>query len=97
MHAVVGVWARDAGQSEEQLRELRERIVPNIRRSPGFVAGYWMHDPATGKDHTLIVFETEDAARTCKAGVEQNSQRQAAVGVHRDVLTIVEVVAEAHR
>ncbi len=97
MHAVVGIWTRDTGQSAEQLRELEERIVPSIRQSPGFVAGYWTHDPDTGKDHTLLVFESEEAARQCKAGVEQNSQRQGQVGIHRDLLTGVEVVAEAHR
>ncbi len=97
MYAVVGAGSRDAGQSEEQLRELRERIVPNIRRSPGFAAGYWMQDPATGKDHTLLVFESEEAARGCKGTVEQNSRRQAEVGVHRELLTVVEVVAHTHR
>ncbi len=97
LHAVVGIWTRNTGQSEEQLQELRERIVPNVRQSPGFVAGYWTHDSITGKDHTLLVFESEEAAQQCKIGVEQNSQRQGEVGIHRDLLTVVEVVAEAHR
>ncbi len=97
MRAVVGIWTRDAAQTEEQIRELRERIVPNVRQSPGFVAGYWTHDPVTGKDHTLLVFGNEEAAQRCKIGVEQNSQRQGEVGIQRDLLTVVEVVAETHR
>ena len=97
MHAVVGTWTRDAAQSEEQLRELRERIVPDVRQSPGFVTVYWMRDQVTGMDHTLLVYESEEAAQSCKIGVEQNSQGQGEVGIRRELLTVVEIVAEAHR
>ncbi len=40
MYAVVGIWQRDEQQSEAQLQFLRERIVPNVGRSSGFLAGY---------------------------------------------------------
>lgn len=93
MYAVVGIWQREEQQSEAQLQFLRERIVPNVRQSPGFVAGYWTHDHNTGKDHTLIVLDSEAAALAFKAGVEANSQNQAAHGVALELLTVVEVVA----
>ena len=96
MHAVVGVWTSEAGQSEEQLRMLRERIVPNVRRSVGFVAGYWMRDPATGADHTMVVFDSEEAAREFRDSVKRNTRVQAQAGIRPALLAVVEVLAEAH-
>ncbi len=95
MYAVVGIWHRDESQSEEQLRVLREQIVPSVRQSPGFVSGYWTHDPSSGKDYTVIVFEREDAARSFKAVVEGNSQGQAERGIALESLSVAEVLAEA--
>jgi len=69
MHAVVDVWRRKQKQDEEQMRMLRERIVPSVRRNPGFVAGYWTRDHATGKDHTFIVFEGREGAEAFKVVV----------------------------
>ncbi len=93
MYAVVGIWQRDEQQSEAQLQFLRERIVPNVGRSPGFVAGYWTHDHSTGKDHTMIVLDSEAAALAFKDGVEGNSRNQTAYGVTMELLTVVEVLA----
>ena len=95
MYAVVGIWHRDESQSEEQLRVLREQIVPNVRQSPGFVSGYWAHDPGSGKDYTTIVFEGEEAALAFKAEVEGNSQGQAANGIQLETLAVAAVLAEA--
>jgi quinol monooxygenase YgiN len=95
MHAVVGIWRRAGGQDEARMRVLRERIVPSVRRNPGFVAGYWTHDHATGKDHTFVVFETREDAETFKAVVERNSRDQAEHGMRKELLAIAEVTAEA--
>ncbi len=97
MYAVVGIWQRDERASEAQLQVLREQIVPNVSRSPGFVAGYWTHDHSTGKDHTMIVLDSEAAALAFKAVVEGNSRNQAALGVTMELLSVVEVVAAAPR
>ncbi len=93
MYAVVGIWQRDEQQSDAQLQVLREQIVPNVGRSPGFVAGYWTYDHSTGKDHTMIVLDSEEAALAFKAGVEGKSQNQAALGLTVELLTVVEVLA----
>jgi len=96
MHAVVGVWSMEEGRFDEQRRELQEHIVPNVTRSPGFIAGYWALDPATGKTHTMIVLRDENAASQFKTNVMANASRQAEFGLAPDVLTVVEVIAEAH-
>ena len=59
MHAVVvRVRLHDDGAGAET--ELREKVVPQVSRAPGFVAGYWTRKGDTGL--SMIVFESEDAA-----------------------------------
>ena len=60
MHAqVVTVDFTDAEAAVKSLEEL----VPNVKASPGFVAGYWVRlDDSHGT--SIAVFETEDQART---------------------------------
>ncbi|MEA2575299.1 MAG: hypothetical protein QOH93_2597 [Chloroflexia bacterium] len=97
MYAAVSVWSRDKDRAEEQLKVLHERIVPNVQRSPGFVAGYWTIDPVSNKNHVMIVFETEENARDFKAGIEQQRAIQAAGGMTLETMTITEVLASAQR
>ncbi|GEM_PF-818991 len=96
MHAVVGIWTRDEQHRDEQNRLLHEEVVPLAKGRPGFVCGFWMHDPETGKGHTTTIFDTRESARDFKTLVESRSQRAAQVGVTSDILTTVEVVADAH-
>jgi hypothetical protein len=59
MHAqVVTVEFTDAEVAIKNLEEL----VPNVKASPGFVAGYWVRlDDSHGT--SIAVFDTEDHAR----------------------------------
>ncbi len=99
MYAAVGVWNMEAGDWGEQQQALHEEIVPLVRQSPGFVAGYWMADQVAGKSYTTIVWEDEEAAQRFKQFVlgptRQGSQEEA--GVTNESFTIVEVLAEARR
>lgn len=97
MYAVVGNWTLAEGHWEEQLRGLHEQIVPLVRQSPGFVAGYWLGDRATGKTHSTIILEDEEAARRFQAFVEGNPASREQAGVRLESLTIVEVLAQTHR
>jgi hypothetical protein len=58
VHAVlVKVTLQDREAAEA---ELHEKVIPQVSKAPGFVAGYW-----TAKDNagvSMIVFESEDAA-----------------------------------
>jgi hypothetical protein len=98
MYAVVGVWNMDPGRREEQDRGLRELIIPAVRSHPGFVAGYWMRDPETGKGHTTIVLDSEPSARAFKDAVLGNARDQAKAGITNDSLAVVELLARSdHR
>ena len=61
MHAVlVKVSISDLESSQ---KELRETVVPRVSQLPGFVAGYWTRSDDGSNGRSMIVFESEDAAR----------------------------------
>ena len=91
MHAVVTkVSVQDA---PEATKFLRESIVPGISQAPGFVAGYWVRLEGGDEGNSVIVFESEDAARAAaeriREGVGSNP------GVTINDITVGEVVASA--
>jgi hypothetical protein len=96
MHAVIGIWTVDPAWHDEQRRLLREKIVPLVTRQPGFVSGYWMRDPESGRSHTTVIFDGQESADAFKALVESGTRQAARVGVVSDILTTVEIVAHAH-
>ncbi|GII31896.1 hypothetical protein [Planotetraspora mira] len=94
MHAVIGIWTVDPAWHDEQHRLLREEIIPLVTRQPGFLTGYWMHDPESGRSHTTAVFDDLESADRFKALVESGTRQAARVGVVSTVLTTVDVVAD---
>jgi hypothetical protein len=57
--AIVDVKVEDTEKTEPQLRD---QVIPMVKQSPGFVAGYWMNlDDHTGT--SFVVFDTEENAR----------------------------------
>jgi hypothetical protein len=63
---VVRVTINDVDKARE---ELQNRVVPNVSQAPGFVAGYWTG--TSGDGLSLVVFESEDAARQMADRVPQ--------------------------
>jgi len=60
MHAVViNVTINDR---EAANNSLNNEVVPRVSGAPGFVAGYWV-DVGDNKGASVIVFESEDAAK----------------------------------
>ena len=91
MHAVlVRVSITDPGPATQYLRET---IVPRISQAPGFVAGYRGRLKEGNEGNSVVVFESEDAARVAA------DQVRAAVGespgVNLDKVVVGEVVANA--
>ena len=89
MHAVlVKVSISDV---EGAQKELRETVVPRVSQLPGFVAGYWTKSADGSNGRSMIVFESEEAARTAVerigAGVPE--------GVTLEDAEVREVVANA--
>lgn len=95
MHAVVGIWTQAEDQRDEQALGLHNEVIPIVRAHPGFVAGYWMRDPETGKGHTMIVLDSEESATAFKALVTGRLQQAAQVGITNDLLAVTDVLAEA--
>ena len=69
MHAVVvRVTVNDPERAES---ELRERTVPNVSQAPGFVAGYWTREGNGNGGLSMVIFDSEDAARKMADRVPQ--------------------------
>ena len=62
MHAVF-VTARISDMATAR-QELHERVVPAVSQESGFVAGYWIAPGQSGTSNAVMVFESEEAART---------------------------------
>jgi heme-degrading monooxygenase HmoA len=92
MHAIV-VKVSVPQDEEASLKFLRENIVPGVSQAPGFVAGYWVRLEGGDEGNSVIVFESEDAARAAservREGVESNP------GVTLKDVSVGEVVANA--
>jgi heme-degrading monooxygenase HmoA len=91
MHAVVVKVSVQDGP--EATGFLREKIVPGVSQAPGFVAGYWVRLEGGDEGNSVIVFESEDAARNAAKQIEGNTGENPGVTL-RDV-TVGEVVASA--
>jgi hypothetical protein len=68
---------------------LRERVVPGVSQAPGFVAGYWLGTEEDGL--SVVVFESEDAARAMADRVRSLAPEQVTV----EEVEVREVVAHA--
>jgi hypothetical protein len=87
MHAVVvRVTINDMEAAE---KALREEVVPRVSQASGFVTGYWTRKGNNGL--SLIVFESEDAAKQASERIQQNMPAP----VTLDDVEIREVAAHA--
>ena len=76
---------------EGSVTELRETVVPRISSLPGFVAGYWTRSSDGGNGRSMLVFESEEAARTAAERIGANVPE----GVTFESAEVREVVASA--
>ena len=89
MHAVVAdVTVHDF---EPARQSLKERIVPMVSGSPGFVSGVWL-GPTDGKGHSVVVFQSEEDAQRMVDALRSSPANPA---VTLDSVEIREVVASA--
>jgi hypothetical protein len=89
MHAVlVKVSISDV---EGSVKELRETVVPRISSLPGFVAGYWTRSGDGSNGRSMLVFESEEAARAAAERIGGNVPE----GVTFESAEVREVVASA--
>jgi hypothetical protein len=95
MYAVVGMWTMDPERQDAQEEELRERIVPSVSATPGFVRGTWSREIDGTRGTSLIVFDNEPSARDFIHSVRANAPRQRTAGVINDEFLLVELLADA--
>ena len=76
MHAVVVDVSISDRESAE--RELHEQVVPRVSQAPGFVSGFWL-EPSGGKGHSIVVFESEEAAKGTAEMVRTNAPSQVTI------------------
>jgi heme-degrading monooxygenase HmoA len=70
MHAVV---VRVSIKDEENAQKaLKEQVVPRVTQLPGFIAGHWTKSDDGSNGMSLIVFESEDAARAASERIGEN-------------------------
>jgi hypothetical protein len=91
MHAVVVKVSVKEGPEATEF--LRERVVPAVSQAPGFVAGYWVRLEGGDEGNSVIVFESEDAARAAADQVRSNVGSNP--GVTLNDVSVGEVVANA--
>ena len=89
MHAVaVRVSISDVETAQKGLEEV---VVPQISQSPGFVAAYWTRSADGSNGQSMLVFESEDAARAVADRIGANVPE----GVTIENAEVREVVASA--
>jgi heme-degrading monooxygenase HmoA len=88
MHAVV-VRVTLSEDDSASLNELREQVVPRVSQAPGFVAGYWVRLEGEKQGTSVIVFDSEEHARSA------GDQFRPPEGVTLESMEFGEVVANA--
>jgi hypothetical protein len=87
MHAVVlNVTVTD---TDAAAAAVRDEVVPQVSRTPGFVTGYWIRLDG-GRATAVVVFESEDAARSAAAEAQPPGDL-----IAFDSVEVGEVVANA--
>jgi len=89
MYAVlVSVSINDVESTEQ---ELREKVVPRVSAEPGFVAAYWTRSADGSNGRSMIVFESEEAAKAAAGRIGPNVPQ----GVTFESAEVREVIASA--
>jgi len=81
----------DPGKEDEAQKMLTDQIVPMVKASTGFVAGYWLQ-PQDGKGWSVVIFDTEENAR---AAAPPAGQRLPGAPAIVDYVQFREVIASA--
>lgn len=92
MYAVLVNVTIDAGKEDEAERSLNDQLLPMLKSSPGFVAGYWLA-PEGNTGWSIVVFDTEENARAVAPPI--GSRPPGDVPVTIDQVEFREVIASA--
>jgi hypothetical protein len=91
MHAVVvKVTINDL---ESATAALREEVVPRASGAPGFVAGYWTRSADASNGLSMLLLDSEEAAKAASQMIESAGPPSDAITL--DSVEVREVVANA--
>jgi hypothetical protein len=76
---------------EGSVKALRETVVPRVSSLPGFVAGYWTRSSDGSNGRSMLVFESEEAAKAAAERIGGSVPE----GVTFESAEVREVVASA--
>jgi hypothetical protein len=91
MHAVLV--RVSIGDVDVAHKGLTEQVVPRVSSAPGFVAGYWTRSEDGTNGLSMLVFESEEAARAAAEQVRSGVVMPETVSL--DSAEVREVVANA--
>lgn len=80
----------EAGREDEARQGLVEQVLPRVKGSPGFVAGYWFApDGDTGS--SVVIWETKEHAEAMAARLQPGAHPAPPVTVERvEVREVIE-------
>ncbi|HEX2086469.1 MAG TPA: hypothetical protein VHF89_12355 [Solirubrobacteraceae bacterium] len=93
MHAIIVEVDVSGADRETALQRLREEVVPRVSSLPGFQSGTWLRPREDAKGFSLMLFDSEENARTAAEAVQVGSEPQPGVKVLRSELREVAVQA----
>ena len=91
MYAALVSVTIDPGKENEARQMLHDEVVPMVKSSPGFVAGYWL-EPKDNKGWSTVLFDTEERAAD---PAPPAGNRPAGAPVVVDYVEFREVIASA--
>jgi hypothetical protein len=96
MHALLVTVGIPRENLDAATKDLHERVVPLVKQTPGFEAGYWLDPKDSGRPSLegfgFILYQSEADAKNAQTMAEQAPQ---AAGVTFTNFEIREVVAHA--
>ncbi len=63
MHAVIVTATIEPDRAQEAQAQLEANVLPRVKETPGLVAGYWTRSGDGQRGLSLVLFESEQAAR----------------------------------
>ena len=81
MYALFGESELDTSRSQEAEAMLKNGLAPQLKQVPGFVSATWGMSADGTKGRSLIIFETEEAARAAMDNVADRVPADAPVKI----------------
>ncbi|HEU5420238.1 MAG TPA: hypothetical protein VFV41_21290 [Streptosporangiaceae bacterium] len=80
----------EQGREEEARQGLMERVLPEVKGTPGIIGGYWMA-PEGAVGHSVILWDTREHAEAVVAQLQKGSHPTPPVTVEQ--VEVHEVIA----